>query len=101
MLIVKDFLSGNNPGLKEIVRARTEQNNPDIIAELGLLTAYPLLVPTPAMIVMRTCSLMVNGPGLSGMPKSEIFGRYRAQALQIGRVNSMETYLSHRIRFSN
>ena len=27
MLIVKDFLNGDNLGLKEIVRARTEQNN--------------------------------------------------------------------------
>ena len=31
MLIVKDFLNGDDIGLKEIVRARTEQNNPDII----------------------------------------------------------------------
>jgi hypothetical protein len=31
MLIIKDFLNGNNLGLKEIVRAQTEQNNPDII----------------------------------------------------------------------
>jgi hypothetical protein len=31
MLIIKDFLNGNNLGLKEIVRAQTEQNNLDII----------------------------------------------------------------------
>jgi hypothetical protein len=31
VLIVKDFLNGDNIGLKEIVRARTEQNNLDII----------------------------------------------------------------------
>jgi hypothetical protein len=31
MLIVKDFLNGDNFGLKEIVRVRTEQNNLDII----------------------------------------------------------------------
>jgi hypothetical protein len=40
----------------------------------GILTAYAELAPTPAMMVMMTCSLMVNGPGLSGMPKKEIFG---------------------------
>jgi hypothetical protein len=68
MLIVKDFLNGDNIGLKEIVRARTEQNN-------VTLTAYAGPAPTPAMMVMMTCSLMVNGPGLSGIPKKEIFGR--------------------------
>jgi hypothetical protein len=74
MVIVKDFLSGDNLGLKEIVRARTEQNNPNI--EVGVtLTAYACSAPTPAMMVMMTCSLMVNGPGLSGIPKMEIFGR--------------------------
>jgi hypothetical protein len=31
MLIVKDFLNGDDISLKEIVRAWTEQNNPDII----------------------------------------------------------------------
>jgi hypothetical protein len=76
MLIVKDFLNGDNIGLKEIVRARTEQNNPDIICQVGAtLTAYAGNSPTPAMMVMMTCSLMVNGPGLSGIPKKEIFGR--------------------------
>jgi hypothetical protein len=34
MLIIKDFLNGDNIGLKEIVRARTEQNNPDIICQV-------------------------------------------------------------------
>jgi hypothetical protein len=104
MLVVKDFLNGNNIGLKEIVvvRARTEQNNPDIICQVGAaLTAYAGPCPTPAMMVMMTCSFMVNGPGLSGIPKKEIFGRKRAQALQIGRLNSMGESLSRRIRFSN
>jgi len=76
MLVVKDFLNGDNLGLKEIVRARTEQNDPDIICQVGAtLTAYAGKAPTPAMMVMITCSLMVNGPGLSGIPKKEIFGR--------------------------
>ena len=35
MLFVKDFLNGNNIGLKEIVRAQTEQNNPDMILPRG------------------------------------------------------------------
>jgi hypothetical protein len=76
VLIVKDFLSGDYVGLKEIVRARTEQNNPDIICQVGAtLTAYAGTAPTLAMMVMMTCSLMVNGPGLSGIPKKEILGR--------------------------
>jgi hypothetical protein len=76
MLVVKDFLNGNDIGLKEIVRARTEQNNPDIICQVGAsLTAYAGPAPIPAIMVMMTCSLMVNGPGLSGIPKKEIFGR--------------------------
>ena len=76
MLIVKDFLNSNNIGLKEIVRAQTEQKNPDIICQFGAtLTAYAGVATTLAMMVMMTCSLMVNGPGLSGMPKTEIFGR--------------------------
>ena len=76
MLIVKNFLNGDNHGLKEIVRARTEQNNPDIICQVGAtLTAYAGTCATLAMTVMMTCSLIVNGPGLSGIPKSEIFGR--------------------------
>jgi hypothetical protein len=76
MLIVKEFLNGDNICLKEIVRARTEQNNPDIIRQVGAtLTAYAGPSATSAMMVMMTCSLMVNGPGLSGIPKKEIFGR--------------------------
>ena len=43
------------------------------------------------MIMMMTCSLMVNGPGLSEIPKREIFGRKRAQALQMGRLNTRGT----------
>jgi hypothetical protein len=76
MLVVKDFLNGDGIVLKKIVRARTEQNNPDIICQVGAtLTAYAGSAPTLAMMVMMTCSLMVNGPGLSGIPKKEIFGR--------------------------
>jgi hypothetical protein len=78
MLIVKGFLDGDNIVLKEIVlvRARTEQNNPDIICQVeATLTAYTGVAPTPTMVVMMTCSLMVNGPGLSGIPKKEILGR--------------------------
>jgi hypothetical protein len=76
MLIVKDFLNGDNLGLKETVRARTEQSNPDIICQVGaILTAYAGPAPIPAMMAMMTCSLMVNGPGLRGMPKNEILGR--------------------------
>jgi hypothetical protein len=74
MLIVKNFLNGDNIGLKNIVRARTEQKNPDI--KVGAtLTAYAGISATPAMMVMITCSLMVNGPGLSGIPNKDIFGR--------------------------
>ena len=98
MLIIKDFLNGDNLGLKEIVSARIDQDNPDIICQVGAtLTAYAGSDPIPAMMVMRTCSLMVNGPGLSGIPKKEIFGKNRAQALQIGRLKSIGTNLSHRI----
>ena len=76
MLIVKDFLNGDNICLKEIVRARAEQNIPDIICQVGAtLTAYADSAPMLAMMVMMTCSLMVNGPGLSGIPKKEIFGK--------------------------
>jgi hypothetical protein len=76
LLVVKDFLNGDDIVLKKIVRARTEQNNPDIICQVGAtLTAYAGPCPTPAMMVMMTCSLMVNGPGLSGIPKRDIFGR--------------------------
>jgi hypothetical protein len=75
MLIVKDFLNGDNIVLNEIVRAQTEQNNPDIICQVGAtLTAYADSAPMLAMMVTMTCSLMVNGPGLSGIPKNEIFG---------------------------
>ena len=75
MLIVKDFLNGNNFGLKEIVRAQTEQDNPDIVCQVGAtLTAYAGVSPTLAMMVIMTCSLMVNGPGLSRIPKKEMFG---------------------------
>jgi hypothetical protein len=75
MLIVKDFLNGDNIDLKETVRARTEQN-PDIICQVGAtLTAYAGPAPIPAMMVMMTCSLMVKGPGLRGIPKNEILGR--------------------------
>jgi hypothetical protein len=75
MLIVKYFLNDDNIGLKEIVRARTEWNNPDIICQVRVtLTAYAGLTATPAMMLMMTFSLMVNCPGLSGMPKREIFG---------------------------
>ncbi len=74
MLIVKDFLNGANIGLRKIVRCRTEQNNPDITVR-ATLTPYADAAPTPPMMVMMTCSLMVNGPGLSGIPKKEIFGR--------------------------
>jgi hypothetical protein len=75
MLIVKEFLNGDNICLKEIVRARTEQNNPDIIRQVwATLTAYAGSFATLAMTVMMTCSLMVNGPGLSGIPRREIFG---------------------------
>jgi hypothetical protein len=74
--MVEDFLDGDNLGLKETVRVGTEQNNPDIICQVGAtLTAYAGPAPTPAMMVMVTCSLMVNGPGLSGIPKKDIFGR--------------------------
>jgi hypothetical protein len=39
MLIVKDFLNGDNISLKKIVSARVEHNNPD--TEVGVaLTAY-------------------------------------------------------------
>ena len=34
------------------------------------------------------------------MPKREIFGMYRAQALQIGRLNTRGTILSRKILFS-
>ena len=90
MLIIKDFLNGDNLGLKEIVSARIEQNNPDINCQVGAtLTAYAGPAPMLAMMVMMTCSLIVNDPGLSGTPKKEIFGKKRAQALQIGILNSM------------
>jgi hypothetical protein len=47
-----------------------------MICQVGVtLTAYADPAPTPAMMVMITCSLMVNGPGLSAMPKKETFGR--------------------------
>ena len=38
------------------------------------LTAYGVEIPALAMMEMTTCSLIVNGPGLSRMPKSEILG---------------------------
>ena len=76
-----------------------------MICQVGAtLTAYAGVDPTPAMMVIMTCSLMVNGPGLSGKPKKEIFGKNRAHALaalQIGRLKSIGTDLSRRIRFSN
>jgi hypothetical protein len=76
MLIVNDLLNGDNLGLKEIVRVRTEQSNPDIICQIeATRTAYAGASPMLAMMVMMTCSLIVNGPGLSGMPKKEILGR--------------------------
>jgi len=36
MLVVKYFLNGDKIGLKEIVRARTEENNLDKFAKLEL-----------------------------------------------------------------
>jgi hypothetical protein len=38
------------------------------------LTAYAGVDPTPDMMVMMTCSLTLNGPGLSEIPKRETFG---------------------------
>ena len=39
-----------------------------------ILTAYADEAPTLAMMVTMTCSLIVNGPGLSETPKRETFG---------------------------
>jgi len=43
------------------------------------------------MMVMMTCSLIVNGPGLSETPKTVTFGMKRAHNLQTGKVNSWGT----------
>jgi hypothetical protein len=69
MPIVKDLLNGDNIGLKE---SKSSNRTGQIGATL---TAYAGTSPTLAMMMMRTCSLMVNGPGLSGIPKKEILGK--------------------------
>lgn len=40
--------------------------------------AYAEAAPTPPMIVIKTCSLTVKGPGLSGKPKIVHRGRMYA-----------------------
>ena len=76
MLIVKYFLNGDYIGLKDVVRTLNKKNGAVMICQVEVtLTAYADAAPTPAMMVIMTCSLIVNGPGLSGMPKKEIFGR--------------------------
>ena len=75
MLIIKDFLNGDNVCLKEVVSPWTEQNGTDVICQVGTtLTPYADVCATLVMTVIMTCSLMVNGPGLIRMPKREIFG---------------------------
>jgi hypothetical protein len=41
---------------------------------------------------------MVNGPGLSGMPKKNTFGSQRAQALQMWKLNTNGTTFSRKIQ---
>ena len=53
--------------------------------------AYALPAPTLAMMVIKTCSLMENGPGLIEMPKTSILGSHLAHARPIGKDNSWAT----------
>ena len=68
MLIVENSLHGNDVDLNKIgVRVLTQWSG-------AILTAYAAPPPTPDMIVIMTCSLTVNGPGLREIPKRETFG---------------------------
>ncbi len=43
------------------------------------------------MMVMSTCSFTLNGPGLSGMPKTLTLGTHRAHARPMGNEISWAT----------
>lgn len=58
---------------------------------IGRLTAYAELYPTVAMIVIKTCSFTVKGPGFKDTPKTLTRGTIRAQSLPIGKDNSCAT----------
>jgi hypothetical protein len=58
-------------GCKKLKKTKQLGHNCQVGAAL---TAYADICAEPAMMVMTTCSLMVNGPELRGIPKREIFG---------------------------
>ena len=99
MLIIDEFLSNDRVCLKKDMKELKENRTTNILPAGETLTAYGYASEAPAMIVIIVCSLMLNGPGLSGMPKREIFGSKRAQALPMGRLNTCATIFSHKIRF--
>ena len=57
-------------------------------AYFGIRTAYADPPATVAMIVDRTCSLTVNGPGFRGNPKTDTFGMKRAHRRPTGKESS-------------
>lgn len=52
------------------------------------LTAYADWPATVAIMVERTCSLMVNGPGFNANPNTETLGTNLAQSLPTGKESS-------------
>jgi hypothetical protein len=52
------------------------------------------------MIMMRACSLIVKGPGLSSTPKSFTLGTYSAQAFPTGKDKSWGITCSQGVRLS-
>ncbi len=56
--------------------------------KLEARTAYADCEPTVAMMVRRTWSLMVNGPGFICTPKMETLGRTRTQRRPMGKESS-------------
>ena len=65
-LIVENSLHGNDVGLNKIWYEGVDSG--------AILTAYAGPAPVLDMMQIITCSLMVNGPGLSEIPKRETFG---------------------------
>jgi hypothetical protein len=54
-------------------------------------TAYADCHPTVAMMVTKTCSLIVNGPGFKRTPNIEILGTTAAQRRPMGNDKSWAT----------
>jgi hypothetical protein len=72
MLIIEDPLDSNNLCLDAEMQLLSIRKCANVICQL---TAYADWDTTLAIMVIRTCSLTVNGPGLREIPNKDTFGR--------------------------